>query len=30
VSISRTFNTAGSFGYTCTLHGGMNGTVVVH
>lgn len=30
VSVSRTFNTAGSFGYTCTLHGGMNGTVVVH
>jgi uncharacterized protein YjdB len=29
-SASRTFNTVGSFGYVCTLHGGMNGTVVVH
>lgn len=30
VSVTRTFNTAGSFGYICTLHGGMSGTVVVH
>ncbi len=26
----RTFTTAGSFPYHCTLHAGMNGTVVVH
>jgi len=25
----RTFNQAGTFNYACTLHGGMNGTVVV-
>lgn len=29
-SVSLTFNTAGTFGYVCTLHGGMDGTVVVH
>jgi uncharacterized protein YjdB len=29
-TVSRTFNTAGAFAYICTLHGGMNGTVVVH
>jgi len=29
-SVSRTFNTAGAFSYICTLHGGMNGSVVVH
>jgi plastocyanin len=28
-SYSRTFGTAGSFGYRCTLHAGMTGTVVV-
>lgn len=27
--VSRTFNTAGSFPYACTLHAGMNGTVRV-
>jgi plastocyanin len=26
---SRTFESAGTFDYECTLHGGMNGTVVV-
>jgi plastocyanin len=26
---SRTFSTAGTFNYTCTLHAGMNGTVKV-
>lgn len=29
-NVSRTFNQAGSFSYTCTLHPGMDGTVVVH
>lgn len=28
-SIARTFANAGSFGYVCSLHGGMNGTVLV-
>jgi plastocyanin len=28
-SIARTFANAGSFGYVCTLHGGMNGTILV-
>jgi plastocyanin len=28
-SVSRTFPTAGSYTYTCTLHAGMNGRVVV-
>lgn len=28
-SVSRTFNTAGNFGYVCSLHGGMNGSVFV-
>ena len=27
--INRTFATAGTFSYTCTLHSGMNGTVLV-
>jgi plastocyanin len=26
----RTFNTVGTFGYNCTIHPGMSGTVVVH
>ncbi len=29
VSIQRTFGTAGSFHYTCHIHPGMQGTVVV-
>ncbi|MBL8980997.1 MAG: Ig-like domain-containing protein, partial [Gemmatimonadetes bacterium] len=29
-TVSRTFGTAGSFQYTCTLHAGMDATVVVH
>jgi uncharacterized protein YjdB len=29
-SVSRTFSTAGTFNYVCTLHSGMNGRVVVH
>jgi plastocyanin len=29
-SVSRTFNTRGSFGYNCTIHPGMTGTIVVH
>jgi uncharacterized protein YjdB len=29
-NVSRTFNTAGAFLYDCTLHPGMDGTVVVH
>ena len=28
-SFSRTFATAGTFTYVCTLHGGMNGSVLV-
>jgi plastocyanin len=28
--VARTFNTAGSFAYNCTVHAGMSGTVVVH
>lgn len=28
-SYSRTFATAGTFTYSCTLHGGMNGSVLV-
>ncbi len=28
-SVSRTFPTAGTFPYACTLHAGMNGTVIV-
>ena len=28
-SVSRTFSTAGTFNYTCTIHPGMNGSVVV-
>jgi plastocyanin len=29
-SVSRTFNQAGTYDFHCTLHSGMNGTVVVH
>ena len=29
-NVSRQFNTAGSFGFQCTLHAGMTGMVVVH
>jgi plastocyanin len=29
-SNTRSFNSAGSFAYQCTLHGGMTGTVIVH
>ena len=29
-SISRTFSTAGTFAYHCSIHPGMTGTVVVH
>jgi plastocyanin len=29
-SATRTFNTPGSFDYTCTFHSGMSGTVHVH
>jgi plastocyanin len=29
-SVARTFTTAGTFAYSCTLHAGMTGTVVVH
>jgi plastocyanin len=29
-SVSRTFNTAGTFTYDCTVHPGMTGLVVVH
>jgi len=29
-TVSRTFNTAGTFNYQCTIHLGMTGTVVVH
>ena len=29
-TVSRTFNTAGTFAYQCTLHAGMTGTVIVH
>lgn len=28
-SNARSFGTAGTFSYSCTLHGGMNGSVVV-
>lgn len=28
-SVARTFNTKGTFNYHCTIHAGMNGTVVV-
>ena len=28
--VQRLFATAGTFGYDCTLHAGMNGTVVVN
>ena len=28
-SVSRTFNTAGTFAYVCTLHSGMSGSVLV-
>jgi len=28
-SVSRTFNTAGTFPYVCTLHAGMTGTIRV-
>lgn len=29
-TVSRTFNTAGSFEYFCTVHPGMVGEVIVH
>ena len=29
ISASRSFNTTGNFAYTCTLHPGMSGTVIV-
>jgi plastocyanin len=29
VTIARTFTTAGSLWYSCTIHPGMNGVVVV-
>jgi len=29
VTFSKTFPTAGTFNYNCTLHGGMTGTVLV-
>ena len=29
-SNTRTFNTAGTFSYSCTNHGGMNGSVTVN
>jgi hypothetical protein len=29
-TVSRTFNTKGTFAYNCTIHPGMTGTVVVH
>jgi plastocyanin len=29
-SVAATFNQAGTYDYHCTLHSGMNGTVVVH
>ena len=28
-TITRTFAQSGTFAYTCTLHGGMNGTIIV-
>ena len=28
-TVSRTFNTAGTFAYHCTIHAGMQGTVIV-
>lgn len=29
-TVSRTFNTAGSYSYVCTVHPGMQGTITVH
>jgi plastocyanin len=29
-TVGRTFSTAGTITYTCTIHPGMNGTVIVH
>jgi plastocyanin len=29
-TVSRTFNTRGTFAYVCTVHPGMSGEVVVH
>jgi len=29
-TFSKLFSTPGTFGYTCTLHAGMNGSVVVN
>ena len=29
ISVSRTFNNAGNFNYSCTIHAGMSGQVVV-
>ncbi|MGQ0643083.1 MAG: Ig-like domain-containing protein, partial [Gemmatimonadaceae bacterium] len=30
MQVSRTFNTAGTFTYDCTIHGGMTGRIIVH
>jgi plastocyanin len=30
VSVARTFTNKGTFGFVCTLHANMTGTVVVH
>ncbi len=29
-NVSRTFSTAGTFTYVCTIHPGMAGTIIVH
>jgi len=30
VVVDRTFTTAGSYSYSCTVHPGMNGEIIVH